>query len=47
MAHCYRCGAETRLYSNGTPVCMACVNVSEADQKDQPKPQQPNHQPSQ
>ena len=25
MATCKQCGAETELYSNGIPVCLACV----------------------
>jgi hypothetical protein len=27
MAICYRCGAETHLYSNETPICLACVDA--------------------
>ena len=27
MAKCNRCGAKTELYDNGTPVCIACVDL--------------------
>ena len=27
MAKCHRCGAKTELYDNGTPVCIACVDL--------------------
>jgi hypothetical protein len=30
MEKCVRCGAETRLYDNCTPVCLACVDVPSA-----------------
>jgi len=28
MATCKQCGAETELYSNGVPVCLACAAAS-------------------
>jgi hypothetical protein len=30
MATCKQCGAETELYSNGVPVCLACTAASAA-----------------
>jgi hypothetical protein len=30
MATCFRCGAETQLYSNETPVCVACLDTPTA-----------------
>jgi hypothetical protein len=27
METCSRCGAETHLYDNGVPVCIACANT--------------------
>ena len=35
MAKCFRCQAETELYSNGVPVCVKCVDELE------PTPQKP------
>jgi hypothetical protein len=35
MAKCIHCGAETRLYNNGVPVCIACVDLP-ATQKSKP-----------
>jgi len=30
MASCYRCGGETHLYDNETPVCVACLDAPAA-----------------
>jgi hypothetical protein len=27
MATCFRCGAETQLHNNETPVCVACMDT--------------------
>ena len=31
MDECYRCGAETTLYSGGQPICMACDELREKE----------------
>jgi hypothetical protein len=33
MARCSVCGAETRLYSNGVPLCNACSDALAAETK--------------
>jgi hypothetical protein len=33
MAHCCICGAETQLYSSGSPVCIVCSETNEARRK--------------
>jgi hypothetical protein len=33
MAICHRCGAETQLYSNGIPICLACSDAADAKSK--------------
>jgi hypothetical protein len=27
MANCYRCGAETQLYSMELPICITCADI--------------------
>ncbi len=29
MAKCFRCQAETELYTNGVPICLKCADESE------------------
>lgn len=33
MASCHRCGTETQLYDNETPVCVACADAPAAQTK--------------
>ena len=28
MASCSQCGVDTQLYSNGTPICLACAETT-------------------
>jgi hypothetical protein len=28
VATCFRCQSETQLYSNGTPICLACAETA-------------------
>jgi hypothetical protein len=37
MAKCYKCGAETALYVNGKPMCLACADAQAKKQIDFPK----------
>ncbi len=33
MAKCQECGAETELYCNDVPICLACLNALEPETK--------------
>lgn len=41
MANCIRCGAETKLYVNGSPLCVDCDNNKTASPtpKKEPHPE--------
>jgi hypothetical protein len=40
MAQCAYCGAETRLYSFGTPICLECVDARKKGSDPQRNPRQ-------
>ncbi|MGA2214432.1 MAG: hypothetical protein ABSH31_14245 [Bryobacteraceae bacterium] len=33
VAHCYKCGAETKIYHNNVPLCPACAALIKAEAK--------------
>jgi len=39
MATCSTCGADTQLYLNGVPICIPCVDKTEAARKPSTKAQ--------
>ena len=36
MAKCSRCGAETKMFVNGIPMCLACSEALAAKTKQEP-----------
>ncbi len=38
MAKCFRCDAETKLYSNGVPICVPCDDALEKGTAQKPEP---------
>jgi hypothetical protein len=33
VAHCYKCGAETRMFHNNVPICPPCLALLKAEAK--------------